>query len=359
MLPPLPAGSQISIEELPGSFRLTFPMTRQMHWARWVVAVVMFRCCLVVAWGFGGHGFILSRDAATAGVTVDTVNVDSVAIEVLRVGERMAPGMIKTLRSETPTYPYNLDQLVDQSARPVWSGTMDTKGARNEVVHTAFPLSQAAEPRQPGVYLIVVANASDLRARAQDKQYLWQRSDVSEFASQIVVQTDIALTTVTAADGLHVFTRSLGTAGPLGGIEVQLQARDSQVLGKATTDDAGHAVLPPGLLRGTGAASANTVVAYGPNQDFAILDVTQAAFDLSDRGVTGRDVQGPLDAFVYTDRGIYRPGEHIPAMALLPHRRGVSIHAGWVPPAPAERHRCRQDAAARRTANGTADSRSL
>ena len=280
--------------------------------------------------GFGGHGFILSRDAATAGVTVDTVNVDSVAIEVLRVGERLAPGMIKTLRSETPNYQYSLDQLVDQSARPVWSGTMETKGARNEVVHTAFPLSQAAEPRQPGVYLIVAANAADLHPRAKDKQYLWQRSDVYEFASQIVIQTDIALTTVTAADGLHVFTRSLGSAGPLGGIEVQLQARDSQVLGKATTDATGHAVLPPGLLRGTGAASANTVVAYGPNQDFAILDVTQAAFDLSDRGVTGRDVPGPLDAFVYTDRGIYRPGEHIHAMALLRDRVGASIDDGGI-----------------------------
>ena len=280
--------------------------------------------------GFGGQGFILSRDTAAAGVTVDTVNVDTVAIEVMRIGDRLAPTMIKALRSEPPNYQERLVELADQSARAVWSGTMETRGARNEVVHTAFPLTQAAEQRQPGVYLIVAANASDLHPRAKDKQFLWQRSDNYEFASQIVVQTDIALTTVTATDGLHVFTRSLGTAGPLGGIEVQLQARDSQVLGKATTDDTGHAVLAPGLLRGAGAASANTVVAYGPNQDFAILDVTQAAFDLSDRGVAGRDVRGPLDAFVYTDRGIYRPGEHIHAMALLRDRVGASIDDGGI-----------------------------
>ena len=280
--------------------------------------------------GFGGQGYILSRDAAAAGVTVDTVNVDAVAIEVLRIGDRLAPAAIKTLRSEPPNYQYRLIELADQSARAVWSGTMDTKGARNEVVHTAFPLTQAAEPRQPGVYLIVAANASDLHPRAKDKQFLWQRSDSYEFATQIVVQTDIALTAVTAADGLHVFTRSLGTAGPLGGIEVQLQARDSQILGKTTTDATGHAVLPPGLLRGAGAAAANTVVAFGPNQDFAILDATQAAFDLSDRGVAGRDVPGPLDAFVYTDRGIYRPGEHIHAMALLRDRVGAAIDDGGI-----------------------------
>ena len=280
--------------------------------------------------GFGGAGYILSRETATAGVTIDTVNVENVAIEVLRVGDRLSPGMLKTLRSDTPTYEYAITQLVDQSARPVWSGTMETKGPRNEVVHTAFPLGQAAEPRQPGVYLIVAANAADLKPREKDKQFLWLRTENNEFAAQVVVQTDIALTTVSAADGLHIFTRSLSNAGPIAGIEVQLQARDSQILGKATTDAGGHVVLPPGLLRGTGAASANTVVAYGPNQDFAILDVTQAAFDLSDRGVAGRDVQGPLDAFVYTDRGIYRPGEHIHAMALLRDRVGSAIDDGGI-----------------------------
>ena len=70
--------------------------------------------------------------------------------------------------------------------------------------------------------MIVAANSADLHPRAMDKPFLWQRSDNYEFATQVVVQTDIALTTVTAADGLHVFARSLGTAGPLSGIEVQL-----------------------------------------------------------------------------------------------------------------------------------------
>ena len=280
--------------------------------------------------GFGGSGFILSRDASATGVTLDTVNVDTVAIEVLRVGDRLAPSLLKSLRTDAPSYQYNLNEFVDQSARPVWSGTMETRGVRNEVVHTAFPLSQAAQPRQPGVYLIVAVNAVGLHPRAADKQYLWQRTDTEDFASQVVVQTDIALTTVTAADGLHVFARSLGTASPLAGIEIELQAKDSQVLGKGTTDANGQVVLPPGLMRGTGAASASVVVAHGPDADLAILDITQAAFDLSDRGVAGRDVRGPLDAFVYTDRGIYRPGEHIHAMALLRDRVGASIDDGGI-----------------------------
>jgi uncharacterized protein YfaS (alpha-2-macroglobulin family) len=43
--------------------------------------------------------------------------------------------------------------------------------------------------------------------------------------------------------------------------------------------------------------------------DFTILELNRPAFDLSDRGVTGRPSPGPVEAFLYTERGIYRPGE--------------------------------------------------
>ena len=50
-------------------------------------------------------------------------------------------------------------------------------------------------------------------------------------------------------------------------------------------------------------------MAYGKDGDFNFLEVGRAAFDLSDRGVSGRAQPGPVDAYLYTDRGIYRPGE--------------------------------------------------
>jgi uncharacterized protein YfaS (alpha-2-macroglobulin family) len=276
---------------------------------------------------FTGQGFILTRDAP-AGVTLDTVNVDNVAIELLRINDRLAPGMLASLRGDAPDSRWALQNLVTLSARPVWSGTMETNGARNEVVHTGFPLSKVAEQRQPGVYVLVAANAQGLKPRDSDHPFLWQRSEEYQFSTQTVVQTDIALTAVKAADGLHVFARSLATAAPQGDVEIQLQARDSQILGSAKADASGHAVFAPGLLRGTGAASANVVVAYGAAQDFALLNLAQPAFDLSDRGVTGRDAAGPLDAFIYTERGIYRPGERIHAMALLRDRIGQAVDDG-------------------------------
>ena len=51
---------------------------------------------------------------------------------------------------------------------------------------------------------------------------------------------------------------------------------------------------------------------------------SSAAFDLSDRGVAGLPHPGPLDAFVWLDRGIYRPGETVQVMALLRDDAGAA-----------------------------------
>ncbi|MBV9202994.1 MAG: alpha-2-macroglobulin family protein, partial [Alphaproteobacteria bacterium] len=46
-------------------------------------------------------------------------------------------------------------------------------------------------------------------------------------------------------------------------------------------------------------------------------EIGRPAFDLSDRGVSGRPQPGPVDAILYTDRGIYRPGETVELIALV------------------------------------------
>ena len=94
-------------------------------------------------------------------------------------------------------------------------------------------------------------------------------------------------------------------------------ARNNGELAAATTDTGGIARIPGGLLRGRGGDEPFVVTAYGPENDFNFLEIGRAAFDLSDRGVSGRPQPGPVDAFLYTDRGIYRPGETVELVALV------------------------------------------
>ena len=60
-------------------------------------------------------------------------------------------------------------------------------------------------------------------------------------------------------------------------------------------------------------------------QEFSRLELGKAPFDLSDRGIDGRDQPGPVDAFLYTERGIYRPGETVQLMAMLRDASAVAL----------------------------------
>ncbi len=58
--------------------------------------------------------------------------------------------------------------------------------------------------------------------------------------------------------------------------------------------------------------------------DYNFLNLAQNAFDLTDRGVGGRDAPAGLDVFLYTERGVYRSGETVFATALLRDAKGVA-----------------------------------
>ena len=116
---------------------------------------------------------------------------------------------------------------------------------------------------------------------------------------------------------MAVDVRSLADGKPMPGVAVRLYARNNGELAAATSDAGGIARIPGGLLRGRGGDEPFVVMAYGPDNDFNFLEIGRPAFDLSDRGVSGRPQPGPVDAFLYTDRGIYRPGETVELVALV------------------------------------------
>src|SRR6266508_5986515 len=71
-------------------------------------------------------------------------------------------------------------------------------------------------------------------------------------------------------------------------------------------------------------APAVLLIASDARGDYAFLSLKSPAFDLSDRGVSGRVVPAGLDAFVYTERGVYRSGETVQVTALLRDGQGVA-----------------------------------
>ena len=115
---------------------------------------------------------------------------------------------------------------------------------------------------------------------------------------------------------------------PKAGMEVRLISRSNEVLATRTTDAAGHALFEAGLARGEGGMAPAMLVAADPKGDYAFLNLKAPAFDLTDRGVSGRVAPAGLDAFVYAERGVYRSGETVYLTALLRDGQGNAVTGG-------------------------------
>lgn len=259
-----------------------------------------------------GPGFVLPRETAE-GLPITTINVAKLEMTVYRVGDRLLARMRQDLVDERKVYPYQAKEVGDDEGRLMWSGAMPVNGPRNDAVVSLFPLAEAIGKAEPGAYLVVAKNPDRSKEDDEDGYY---SSEYQPVAAQWVVQTDLGVTSFNGADGLTLSVRSLKTAKPVDGVRLTLIARNNDELAHAITDRDGIARFAPGLLRGTGGMAPVMVMAYGAD-DFAFLDLRRSVFDLSDRGVDGRAPAGPVDAFLYTERGIYRPGETVQLVTLL------------------------------------------
>ncbi|MEW5838835.1 MAG: alpha-2-macroglobulin [Pseudomonadota bacterium] len=256
-----------------------------------------------------GAGFVLPIHH-DEGLPVTTMNVDKLNLKLFRVGDRLLARMREDFVDERSMYPYQTEQIAADEGRLVWSGSMAVSAARNTSITSLIPIQEAIGKREPGAYLLVADDAANEASTAEEEDYYDEER--GRMAAQWIVQSDLGLTSLRGADGLTLLVRSLHDAKPVGGVRVSLLARNNDVLGEATSDAQGVVHFPVGLLQGDGGMSAVMLMAYhAASNDFNFLDLRRAPFDLSDRGVDGRAPAGPVDAFLYTERGIYRPGETI------------------------------------------------
>src|SRR6202020_397920 len=161
-------------------------------------------------------------------------------------------------------------------------------------VTTAFPVNQALGDLQPGVYVMTAA----ARGPGSD--------DDSSLATQWFIVSDLGITAFSGNDGIHVFIHSLASTDAVAKAEVRLVARNNEILASRKTDESGHVLFEAGLARGEGGLSPAMLTVTSEKADYAFLSLKSNAFDLSDRGVSGRAVPAGADAFVYSERGVFR-----------------------------------------------------
>ncbi|APX13318.1 alpha-2-macroglobulin family protein [Tateyamaria omphalii] len=259
---------------------------------------------------FPGRGYVLPRGAAPS-IPIETVNVNAVELVLSRVSDR---NLVQSMRRDVfarPLSQWQMAEFTGDIAEEIWRGTGEVQNELNTEMRTRLPLEEALADQPPGVYV--------LSAREPGRDPF----DVAA-ATQWFVLSDLGLSTWQGNDGLTASVRALSDAGAVEGATVHLISQANSVLGSTRTDAEGFAQFDAGLTRGRGSARP-AMIQVETADDFVFLPLTDAAFDLSDRGVEGRPPAPPIDLFVTTDRGAYRPGATIHLTALARDAQAQAI----------------------------------
>ncbi|MEO5808438.1 alpha-2-macroglobulin family protein [Devosia sp.] len=264
--------------------------------------------------GFANNAYVLPAGLG-GGLPITSVNAKSADATIYRIGDRSIATAVRNGIFQGNLTGYSAEDVANQYGEQIWTGTVDLAQSKpNEMSVTAIPVADVLKNIAPGAYVVTA------KVTGVNQEY-WV-----DTATQWFIVTDLGLTTVSGDDGVHAFVRSLSSAQPVANSKVRMIAVNNEVLGEATTDASGHVNFAPGLARGEGGRAPQLLVAETEAGDYAFLDLSKPAFDLTDRGVEGRPSPGPLDLFATTERGVYRPGETVFLTALLrdPHAEAVT-----------------------------------
>ncbi|MGI9404468.1 MAG: MG2 domain-containing protein [Hyphomicrobium sp.] len=259
---------------------------------------------------FSGKSYVLPS-RGQQGIPLVSVNTNKVEIEVYRIGDRNLIGALDGGDFQRQLSSWKIDYIKERSGERVFAGKMDVPSELNQEVTTALPVTDAVSVLKLGVYVAIAKPTQ----KSRDDYY-------AEAATRWFIVSDLGLTAFSGDDGVHAFVRSLAGAQPTADVSVKLIARNNEILGTTKSDANGYARFEAGLARGEGGLRPALLVAESDSGEYAFLDLMTGAFDLTDRGVKGREAPGPLDAYLYTERGVYRPGDEVHIAALVRDRAG-------------------------------------
>ena len=256
--------------------------------------------------------------------------VAAIRVEV----QQLLPGSINHLASQTGgditnpwfrSYGFNTDNVSSLTTQIV---DLNPGHPREQVFATLDldPYLDAARTGVRGGVFIVAVQGWDA-----ERERVVGRPD-----RRMALVTDLGLLVKTnVAGSQHVFVHSITTGEPVANADVKLLGKNGLAVRSAKTDSRGHAHLGSARDFERGQQPAVFIVRDGDDLAFMPYErpdrrLTWSGFDVGGEHAAEDDAER-LKAALYTDRGLYRPGEAVQLFGII--RRG---DFGTVPDAPIE-----------------------
>lgn len=178
----------------------------------------------------------------------------------------------------------------------VYEKEIDTRSLPKSGAGRLLNFSQFEDrlPDFKGVYHVMIRSTEDY----------WVKD------SRFISLSDLGMITKEGQDKIYVFTNSLKTAMPVDGVTVMVYAANNQLLGTGTSNGEGVAEIAYSKKDFNGFRPAMVIAKTA--DDFNYLPFNNTRINTSRFDVGGkRNNPSGLDAFVYAERDIYRPGEKV------------------------------------------------
>lgn len=251
-------------------------------------------------------------------VTVDIPDRDS-GIQFVYSGGILSPKGQKTLDmkavnvsglefSSWRVYENNLVSYLDRNSRNrtsqyVIKKTLELDLTRNEILEFAVELNDLIKPG-PGIYYV----------SARDTQNYWE-SD-----STMVLLSDLAITAKMSDKGAMVWVTSISQGIPVQGVVVKGLSYQNQVLTQAITDKDGIAQL--NYASTSPDSSKLWLITAKLDNDLNYIKPADSQWVLDDVDQSGRPWPQSLEVMIYSERGVYRPGDTIHLTGIVRNKHG-------------------------------------
>ena len=187
----------------------------------------------------------------------------------------------------------------------IYSKEIDTRSLPRSGAGRILNISQFEDrfPEIKGIYHVMIRSAKDF----------WVRD------SRFISFSDLGLIAKQGQDKMFVFANSIKSARPVQGVTINIYGRNNQLVGTGATGADGVAAVAVSVKNFEGFKPAMVIAKTA--DDFTYLPFNNTGVNTSRFDVGGkRNNATGLDAFVFGERDIYRPGERVNFSVILRDR---------------------------------------
>ncbi len=227
-------------------------------------------------------GLYLPRDG-NLNLGLATVNVNKVKVGIEKV---YANNLVFLASSQ------GWSRWASNLGKSLHSEEIRIESVLNEEVTTPISLAEYLEGDRIGIFKVT----------ARESERRWR------YATQWVMVTDLGIMAKKTADELWVWVNSLSTLKGVEDAVIEVISDNNQILLSGTTNSDGVVKFSSVSEKIEGFVPFMITAAKG--KDLSFIELNRRKLSTTNFGVAGAPyLDSGYEAFVYTDRGVYRPGE--------------------------------------------------